>query len=239
MNKEYDDKKLSLFINNCINIENNIKEINIIKEKVEKCNSFENIKINFVEQNEQKIKEIIDFIKNFGNLEMKHDFKEIQNPWTNQKFRNLFYYTLKDNSYTAEKTEHNGYIHLIKSSYEFKKDKIYKLEFIPNYIKDNDFQIGFADFNQSKGREWFKDNYNCVGLTNEGLYINGTNINSNLIIKNGIKIEFIIDISKKSFILNINGKNEGEFKFNFQNNIFAHAAIRNIGNSVTIKTFEK
>ena len=201
MNKEYDDNKLSLFINNCINIENNIKEINIIKEKVEKCNSLENVKINFIAQNEHKIKEILDFITNFGNSEMKLDFKEIQNPWTNQKFQDLFYYTLKDNSYTAEKTGNNGYIHLIKSSYEFKKDKIYKMEFIPNFTK-GDFQIGFADFNQSKNQVWFKDNYNCVGLTNKGLYINGSNINSNLIIKNGIKIEFIIDISKKSFIFN-------------------------------------
>ena len=201
MIEEYDDKKLKLFINNCINIENNIKEINIIKEKVEKCNSFENAQMHFEEQNEKGIKEILDFIKNFGNLEMNHKFIEIQNPWTNQKFEysNLFYYTLKDNSYTAEKTENNGYIHLIKSSYQFKKDKIYKLEFNPNYIK-GDFQIGFADFNESKKKEWLKYN-SCVGLTNEGLYINGSNINSNLKIKNGVKIEFIIDISKNSFIM--------------------------------------
>ena len=239
MNKEYDDKKLNLFIYNCINIENNIKEINIIKEKVEKCNSLENIQINFAEQNDTKIKEILDIIKNFGNLGMILDFKEIENPWTNQKFEydNWFFYTLKENSYTAEKTEKDAYIHLIKSSYQFKKDKIYILEFIPNYIK-GDFQIGFADFNQSKNREWLKYN-NCVGLTNEGLYINGSNINSNLKIKNGVKIEFIIDISKKSFILIIDGEKEGEFNFNFQGNIFAHAAIRNIGNSVSIKTFEK
>jgi len=48
MNKEYDDDaKLNLFINNCINIENNIKEINTIKEKVE-CNDSENVEIIFL-----------------------------------------------------------------------------------------------------------------------------------------------------------------------------------------------
>ena len=31
----------------------------------------------------------------------------------------------------------------------------------------------------------------------------------------------------------------GEYNFNFQDNIFAHASMRNIGNSVRIKTYEK
>ena len=242
MNKENDDNKnLNLFINNCINIENNIKEINTIKEKVEKCKDLENVEIIFVEKNDKKMKEmeILDYIKNFGNLEVNDDFKEIQNPWTNQKFyTNNFYYTLKENSYIAEKTEKNDFIHLIKSSYQFKKDKIYKLEFTTNYIS-GDFQIGFADYIESKNKDWFYSKFNSVGLTDGGLYINGSIINKDLYIKNGLKIEFIINIPKKSFILNIDGKKEGEFNFNFQDNIFAHAAIRNIGNSVTIKTFEK
>jgi len=244
MNKEYDDKNLNLFINNCINIENNIKEINILKEKVEKCNDLEKVEIIFTEKNNKKMNEIkemeiLDYIKNFGNLETNNDFKEIQNPWTNQKFyTNNFYYTLKENSYIAEKTEKSDFIHLIKSSYQFKKDKIYKLEFTPNYI-GGDFQIGFADFVESKNKDWFYSKFNSVGITDGGLYINGSMINNNLYVKNGLKIQFIINIPKKSFILNINGKKEGEFNFNFQDNIFAHAAIRNIGNSVIIKTFEK
>ena len=239
MNREYDDKRLNLFINNCINIENNIKEIKIIKEKVEKCKDFENVKINLFEKDDKKMKEILDCIKNFGNLEISHDFKEIQNPWTNQKFyTNNFYYILKENSYIAEKKEKNDFIHLIKSSYQFKKDKIYKLEFTPKYVS-GDFQIGFADFVESKNKDWFYSKFNSVGLTDGGLYINGSMINNNIYIKNGLKIEFIIDISKKSFILNIDGKKEGEYNFNFQDNIFAHASMRNIGNSVRIKTYEK
>lgn len=31
----------------------------------------------------------------------------------------------------------------------------------------------------------------------------------------------------------------GEYKFNFQDNIFAQASIRNIRNAIKIKTFEK
>ena len=112
------------------------------------------------------------------------------------------------------------------------------MEFTPNYIS-GDFQIGFADYNESKNKDWFYSKFNSVGLTDGGLYINGSMINKDFYIKNGLKIEFILNIPKKLFILNIDGKKEGEFNFNFQDNIFAHAAIRNIGNSITIKTFEK
>ena len=112
------------------------------------------------------------------------------------------------------------------------------MEFTPNYIS-GDFQIGFADYNESKNKDWVYRKFNSVGLTYGGLYINCSMINKDFYIKNGLKIEFIINIQKKLFILNIGGKKEGEFNFNFQDNIFAYSAIRNIGNSITLKTFEK
>ena len=40
LDNEWDnDDKLYLSINNCINIENNIKDINILKEKIKNCNN--------------------------------------------------------------------------------------------------------------------------------------------------------------------------------------------------------
>lgn len=128
-------------------------------------------------------------------------------------------------------------MYLIKSKFQFKKDKIYKLEFFPNYI-GGDFDIGFVDYSQSSKHSWLRDKFNCVGLTNVGLYINGSLIN-NLNLENGKKYEFIIDISKGTFILNIDEKKVGTFNFNFQDNIYAHAGMRKIGNSIRIKTYEK
>ena len=235
------ENKLSLFINNCINIENNIQEINFINEKIRKCNENKSTIITCIEEDE-KVNELLNYIKKFGNLKKidKNDFQEIENPWTNEQFHNnLFYYSLKENSTIAEKTKDNSYIHLIKSDYQFKKDKIYKLEFIPNYEKGGDFFIGFADFNQSKYHSWMKDSFNCVALSGEGLFINGVNVNNNLKVKTGKKYEYIIDISNKSFILNINGIKSGEYNFNFEDNIFAHVGFRRIGNSTSIKTYEK
>ena len=149
INKEYNDNKLTLFIYNCINVENNIKNINEINEKIKKCNNSINNEIHFSPKEEENIQAFLEKIKNFGNFE--NDFNEINNPWTTDRFNytNYFYYTLKENNYIAEKTVDDNYINLIKSSYKFDKNKIYKLEFIINYNKGGDFDIGFADFSES------------------------------------------------------------------------------------------
>ena len=165
-----------------------------------------------------------------------NDFKELFNSWTNEIINtNEFLYTLKDNNYLAEKTKENQYIYKVKSYYQLKLDKIYKIEYKVNYTHGGDFHIGFAS---SSGGSWLKSN-DSVAITNEGLFINNININQNLLIENGKKYQFIINISKKYFTININGLNAGEFYFNFQNNIFAQAAIRHIGNSVSIRSYEK
>ena len=60
------DKNLNLYINDCINIENNIKNILSIKENIIKCNSM-NIKTYFIPE-EEDINKLIKQIKNFGEL---------------------------------------------------------------------------------------------------------------------------------------------------------------------------
>ena len=131
-------------------------------------------------------------------MKKSEDFQEINNPWTKQRFKysDIFYYTLKDNSYLAEKTQKDDFIHSIKSSYQFKKDKIYKLEFIPLYINGNNFDIGFADFKNSTEACRLRDASNGVSLCDEGLYINKSKVNDKIKIENGKKYEFIIDIQK-------------------------------------------
>ena len=191
-------------------------------------------------KNKELINKFLENIKKFGEINTD-SFKEINNPWTSIRFKyeNVFYYTLKENDYVAEKTENDEYIHLIKSSYQFKKNVIYKLEYIVNYMNGGDIDIGFADFSISNSAPWLRKYNNSVALSNEGLFINSSIVSKNLKIQNGKKFEFIIDISKKSFILNVDNIKSGEFTFNFADNIYAQTAIRKIGNSVKIKTYEK
>ena len=165
------------------------------------------------------------------------------NPWSKEKFKyddyKTFYYTLKENDYLAEKTENDNYIHMIKSMNQLKKDNIYKLVFETNYINGNNFHVGFGDFNEATSQGWLKDKFKCVGLTEEGLFIEGSKVDNVSINNNDKKYTFIIDINNKKFSLFVNEIKKGEFNYNFQENIYPLAAIRKIGNSVKIKTYEK
>ena len=238
IDKEGDNENIIQFINNCINVEDNIKDILVINENIKKNKEFINIKINFY-PDEEAITPFLNNIKNFGEIH-KIEKIEIDNPWSNEQFKynKVFYYALKNNNYLAEKISNDGYIHLIKSKYKFKKDKIYHLIFIPTIKYKGDFHIGFADFKKSNDQPWLKFK-NSVALTNEGLLIDGSNKNANLKIENGYKYEFIIDISQKCFTLKINENESGKFNFDFEGDIYAHAGIRNVGNSISIQTYEK
>lgn len=83
------------------------------------------------------------------------------------------------------------------------------------------------------------NNFNNVGLTEKGLFIDGKIINKECKIEDGKVYEFVIDTSKKKFSINIGEKNVGEYTFNFDNNIYALAGMRAIGSSVHIRTFEQ
>ena len=67
------EKELSLFINFCIKVENNIKSINEINTNIQKCKNSENKKIMFFPKDETGINELISNIKKFGKLSTYDD----------------------------------------------------------------------------------------------------------------------------------------------------------------------
>ena len=148
--KEINENRLCSFINNCIDIENNIKNIKEINNSIRNYKNNSNKKILFTPENNEGINEFLENIKKFGNLGQNNYFELIHNSWTYEryKYNNIFYYTLKEDNYIAEKTQDDNYIHLIKTEYQLKKDKIYKIEFDIIY-KGGDYEIGFADFSES------------------------------------------------------------------------------------------
>ena len=69
IDKEWDNNKLNSLINDCINIENDIKTINTINEKIEECKSI-NSEIKFNSDNDETI---LESIKRFGNINCKKE----------------------------------------------------------------------------------------------------------------------------------------------------------------------
>jgi len=65
LDKDWNDNELNCIINDCIEVENNIQEINIINKNILKSNSNKNKEIKF---NEDGINNILEIIKNFGRI---------------------------------------------------------------------------------------------------------------------------------------------------------------------------
>jgi len=75
INKEIKDDKLNLMINQCLNIENNVKDINIINENILKCKNSSNMRFFFYPQKEKEIK-FLEKIKTFGSIFLPSKIKE-------------------------------------------------------------------------------------------------------------------------------------------------------------------
>jgi len=72
-----DENKLNLLINDCINIENNIEDINTINKKIESYNISTTIKMEFIPKENDEINNFIKSIKTFGKFFYYNDiFKD-------------------------------------------------------------------------------------------------------------------------------------------------------------------
>ena len=78
LEKENDDNQLVSLINDCINIENNIKYINIIQDNVKKFNVLSNIKIDFFPK-EEGVNDFLNTFKKFGKIADSNDYYLLNN----------------------------------------------------------------------------------------------------------------------------------------------------------------
>ena len=81
-----EENKLNLLINECINIENNINQINSINKNITKCKIFSEIKIKFSPDDENEIQNYIQKMKTFGQI-VKDNNEKI----TNELFESINY----------------------------------------------------------------------------------------------------------------------------------------------------
>ena len=68
-----DDNKLSLLLNDCINIEKNIEYINVINKHLSEINERNINLIRFVPEDQQEINNFLNIIKKFGDIESTDD----------------------------------------------------------------------------------------------------------------------------------------------------------------------
>ena len=116
---------------------------------------------------------------------------------------------MKEEDYFAQKNI--SHCTLIKSKHKFENNKIYKLVYNINFIK-NRFRIGFGSFEKGSRLQ----DKNSVGLTNEGLFIQGEKRSDIKLYTNNKEVIFVINLKEtdKNFELFIDGKSYGKFNFN-------------------------
>ena len=68
---DFNENNLALFINECINIENNIKNINKINDNINKYKMDNNIEIEF--DYKEELNTILENIKKFGNISLHNN----------------------------------------------------------------------------------------------------------------------------------------------------------------------
>ena len=211
INTEWDDNKLNLLINDCINIENNIKEINAIKEKMEKCELNNNIDIKFICNNNNEINSLLENIKNFGKLDTINKtvpkFKKC--PINMNENRKYIIKGEKENIITNEKDSWIGVIcdMQLKGLKEYKwKIKILKSE-------NKNIMIGVAPSDYDINSSLYKSGW-YLYFNNSTLYSGPPHNYKNEIIKKLSPIEneviVIMNLNKKSLKFIINNEDKGD-----------------------------
>ena len=88
------------------------------------------------------------------------------------------------------KNEESLSLYTIRAKHQFESYYIYKVTY--SIYFDNDMRIGFGNFAKNNGRLKEKDS---VGITSEGLFIDGTKVSKNIFLdKSNKEIIFIINL---------------------------------------------
>ena len=170
IDKEWDDNKLNILIGSCINIENNIKEINKINQNIKNCNLNKNTKFKF-NPDENQINEYLEKIRIFGKI-YNNNYKFKKCPMNIKEKRK--YEISGENEIILTKTGNNSWAGTICEN-ELEKGKEYKWKIKLLNVTNKDIMIGVApidfDINSSS--------YNC------GWYLDCNEFYSNPVLYSG------------------------------------------------------
>ena len=193
---------LNMIINNCLLIENSIKDINTINNIIEKSYTFNNDKINILPYFDDDINQLLSIIKSSGKILDKYVFKFISKLNSN--------YQVSENGLIATKNGRNDWDCVIMGDTEIPKNKIsrwkIKLTYICDYQSNSwSILVGIGPKNDGS----YNSHHNCWSFICGECKINNKNkISQSTMnkarLKSGSIIEVIIDRSKGylSFIVN-------------------------------------
>ena len=206
INNEWDDSdKLISIINECIKIENNIKETILINENFKKCNKNKNTKVLF---NYDEIYDFYNLIKKFG-LVYFNNYKFRQCPENIDD--NRHYIVTGENENILTKIGKNNYAGTI-CEYELDKSKVNKWKIKILNAKYNQIMVGVApvdfDINTSNHHTcgWYLNCYNLTLYSGPPHKYNGNRTNLSKIED---EILLIMDLKKGTLKFIVNNEDKG------------------------------
>ena len=237
MEKEWNNNELNSLINDCINIENNIKDINMINENIKKVNKNNKIKMKFIPE-ENSINKFIENINEFGKLSY-NNFKFRKCPNNINENRKYEISGEKENIMT--KTGKIGWMGTIcENELEKSKEHKWKIKILKTLHKN--IMVGVApidfDINSSiyDNCGWY---FYCNNSTlYSGPPFNYSNKNTNLSKVND-EIIVIMNMEKRTLKFIINNEDKGDSYTNIpiDKPLFPAVCLCNINDSVEIIDF--
>ena len=179
--EHWNENKLNSLINDCLNIENNIDNINKINESIKKNNS-NNIDLKFY-PDENGINQLIENIKNFGNIEDKCYNKfdsniefeqDLVKLWLNNRnfFSELLFRKSRDGSTPKDfhdKCDNKGItIVFIETTKGYKFGGYTELQWEQSGSQKKDKSTFIFSFNHKEKYNARNNNYSIAGVSHEG-----------------------------------------------------------------------
>ena len=238
IDNQWDNTKLKSLVNDCLTFENNIKEINEIKENVAKFN-VNNIDLTFSPE-ENEINYFLNEIKKFGKtIYNKYSFKKC--PINIKEERKYIVTGEKQNIFTKIGTDYCWMGILCEKPLNTSKEEYkWKIKILNTYnnnimvgIATIDFDINSSSYDINKNCGWY---YNCInGTLYSGSPHNYQGKCINLMPKNN-EITVIMNMKKKSlkFINEKEDKGESYTNIPLDKPIFPSILLRDICDSVEI-----
>ena len=211
IDKEWDNNYLNSYINDCIKIENDIKNIKIINESVKKFYINEKIKINFSPK-DNELNTFLENIKSFGKIYYnKYSFSECPINVTEKKK-----YIIKgENNNIIIKKGNDGWMGVICENELDKSIEEHKWKIKILKTLDKSIMVGIApsDFNIQTSQYYTHGWYLCIYYSPPSLFSGPphkyNNFKTNL---NMVKDEIIIvmNMKKRTLKFIINNEDKGD-----------------------------
>ena len=211
VNKEWNNyNQLNSLINDCINIENNIKVINNIYDIIKNINLNKNKNIKFIPEEENNYKDLLESIKRFGNV-CYDNYKFRKCPNNIKEDRKYIICGEKDNIITKTGTNNNWTGTICENKLEKGNEHKWKIKILKTYdytimvgVASSDFDINSSSFNTCG---WY------FYLINSNLWSgpphNYSKKRTNLMSKKD-EIIVIMNMNKRTLKFIINNEDKGE-----------------------------